>query len=177
MQLYRFSPIQNEEELLTAITHTHLACFQLCKNSFSKYFPIAGNIGIFCHYPEEYKTLTQIREKLTSPEDNVNQKYFKLYEPIVIPETGDVPETTYTHLYIRQPDPYRAQVGDVDFIIDENEYIALKQSLIDQTSNIPDARVFPRADLDMVELYNPTIDALAYISPKEMTEKARIKQN
>ena len=41
---------------------------------------------------------------------------------------------------------------------------------------IKGVRLFERPDLDMVELYNFDVDALAYVSPRAMTEKVRIKQ-
>ena len=175
MKLYCFSPIKNEQELLEAIKHTHFACFELCKIAFDKYFPVAGNMGIFCHYDSEYKFLTELRKKLTEESGNLNQKYFRLHNPIVIPARGDVPETTYTHLYIRRPDQYRAQVGDVDFVIDDEKYIELKESL-QKGSQINGAKIFDRPDLDMVELSDPDIDALAYVSTRAMTEKVRVKQ-
>ena len=175
MKLYRFSPIKNEQELLEAIKHTHLACFELCKKAFGKYLPVAGNIGIFCHYDDEYKFLTVLRQNLTEKSDNINQKYFRLHSPIKIPARGDIPETTYTYLYIRKPDQYRAQVGDVDFIIGDEKYIELKESL-QKGSQINGAKIFNRPDLDMVELSDQDIDALAYVSTRAMTEKVRIKQ-
>ena len=174
MKLYRFSPIKNEDELLEAIKHTHFACFELCKQSFGKYLPVAGNIGVFCHYDDEYKFLMELRKKLTEESDNVNQKYFRLHKPIVIPARGDVPETTYTFLYIRKPDPYRFHVGDVDFVFEEEKYQELKKSL-QRGTIIKGARVFERLNLDMVELYDPDVDALGYVSPREMTEKVRVK--
>lgn len=176
MQLYRFSPIQNEAELLKAIEHIHFACFELCKQSFGKYLPVAGNIGVFCHYDNEYKNLIEIRRQLTEESDNLNQKYFRLHKPIVIPTKGDVPETAYTHLYVRKPDPYRAQAGDVDFVLEEDKYQELKTSL-QGGKIIQGARVFERPDLDMVELYNPDVDALGYVSPRAMTEKVRVRQS
>jgi hypothetical protein len=175
MKLYRFSPIKSEQELLTAIKHVHFACFKLCKQSFSEYLPVAGNMGIFCHYENEYKFLIEIRKKLTEASGNVNQKYFRLHKPIIIPAHGDVPETTYTFLYVRKPDPYRFHAGDVDFVLDENKYQELKESLL-VGKVIKGARIFERSDLDMIELYDPEVDALGYISPREMTEKVRVKQ-
>ena len=175
MKLYRFSPIKSEEELIEAIRHTHLACFELCKKAFGHYLPAAGNIGIFCHYDEEYKFLTELRKQLTQESDNINQKYFRLHENIVIPSQGDVPETTYTHLYIRQPDPYRAQVGDVDFVIEESNFKEVKTSL-QEGKVMEGARIFPRADLDMIELLDPDVDALVYVGPWEVTEKVRVRQ-
>lgn len=174
MKLYRFSPIKSKEELLKAISHTHFACYELCKQSMGRYLPNAGNIGIFCHYDDEFEFLKNLRIEMTEPSNNPDQKYFKLHEPITIPAKGDVPETVYTHLYIRRPDPYRAQVGDVDFYLEPEEYAKLKQSLIDGKV-IKGARIFPRQDLDMIELYDPDIDTCGYISTDTMTQKVRIK--
>lgn len=176
MKLYRFSPIQNKKELLEAIEHIHFACFELCKQSFGTYLPVAGNMGVFCHYEDEYEKLTQIRKDITEAPDNLNQKYFRLHGPIIIPARENVPETIYTYLYIRRPDQYRAQVGDVDFVIDDEKYIELKKSL-QGSSKMNGAKIFDRPDLDMVELSDPDIDALAYVSPRAMTEKVRIKQS
>jgi hypothetical protein len=173
MKLYRFSPIETKEQLLEAIKYTHFACYKLCKQSFSKYLPNAGNIGIFCHYDREYEYLTTLQKELCEMTDNFNQKYFKLLTPIVIPAGGDVPETTYTYLYIRKPDPYRYQVGDLDFYLEQSEYDELKQSLLTGKSDINGARAFDRADLDMVELYDPDVDTLGYVSIHKMTEKVR----
>ncbi len=174
MKLYRFSPIETKEQLLEAIKHTHFACFLLCKKVFSKYLLVAGNIGVFCHYDDEYKFLTKLREELTEISDNLNQKYFRLHTPIIVPAKDDVPETTYTYLYIRRPDQYRAQAGDVDFVADNEKYIELKESLL-KGAKINGAKVFDRPDLDMIELSDPDIDALAYVSTKAMTEKVRVK--
>lgn len=175
MKLYRFSPIENREQLLEAIKHIHFACFELCKEALGNFLPVAGNMGVFCHYDSEYQLLTKLREEMTEASDNLNQKYFRLQEPIVIPAKDDVPETTYTYLYIRRPDQYRAQVGDVDFVIEDNRYLELKE-VLQNGSQINGAKVFDRPDLDMIELSDPDIDALAYISTKAMTEKVRVKQ-
>ncbi|MBI2797671.1 hypothetical protein HYX70_00020 [Candidatus Saccharibacteria bacterium] len=129
MKLYRFSPIQNQDELLEAVKYIHFACYKLCKQSFGKYLPNAGNAGVFCHYDEEYDKLVGIRKQLTELSEDPKQKYFKLHEPIVIETKDDIPETTYTYLYIRKPDIYRAQVGDIDFYLEQKEYHELKKSL------------------------------------------------
>lgn len=174
MKLYRFSPIKSKEELLEAIKHIHLECYKLCKQCFGEYLPNAGNIGVFCHYDDEYEFLTNLRKELTESSDNVDQKYFKLYEPIVIPAQDDIPETTYTYLYVRRPDPYRFHVGDVDFYLEPEKYAETKQSLLNG-NKIKGARVFERPDLDMIELYGPDSDALGYVSTEKMTEDVRVK--
>lgn len=161
-QPYRFSPIRNQNELLQAIDFLNSACYRLVQQILGKHPPVVGNVGVFCHYEEEYKCLVQIREKLTKPSDNPNQKYFQLHQPIIFVAKDGVPEAVYTHLYIRKPDPYRGQVGDVDFSLDPEAYDALKQKLL-KGDKIKGARVFDRPDLDMIELYSAEVDALAYI--------------
>lgn len=174
MKLYRFSPIKSKAELLEAVRYIHLECYKLCKESFGEYLPNAGNIGVFCHYDDEYEYLTNLRKELTESSDNVDQKYFRLHEPIVIPAQGDVPETTYTYVYVRRPDPYRFHVGDVDFYLEPEKYIETKQSLF-SGKKMKGARVFERPDLDMIELYDPDSDALGYVSTEKMTEDVRLK--
>lgn len=170
MKLYRFSPIVNKAQLLKAVKYTHFACHKLCKQSFGKYLPVAGDIGIFCHYDKEYKFLTKLREKLTDSRDSFNQRYFRLHKPIVIPAKGKIPKTEYTFLYIRRPDPYRHQVGDVDFFLEQDKHSKLKNSLIKE-NKLKGARVYQSTELNMIELYNPDIDALAYICTWKMKPK------
>lgn len=78
-----------------------------------------------------------------------------------------MPETAYTHLYIRQPDPYRYQVGDVDFYLEPEEYRKLKQKV--KKGIVKKARVFPRPDLDMIELLDPDVDVLGFIATWKMS--------
>ncbi len=174
MKLYRFSPIQSLDALLEAITHIHFASYRLCQQSFGRHLPNAGNMGVFCHYDDEYAQLVEVRKQLAKPSDDPNQKYFELYEPIVISARDDVPETIYTHIYIRKPDIYRAQVGDVDFYLEQAAYDELKRSLSDG-EEMKGARIFPRNDLDMIELFDPDVDVLAYVSTNTMSQKARKK--
>jgi hypothetical protein len=173
MKLYRFSPINSQDELWQAVAYVHAACHQLCYQSFGRYLPTAGNVGIFCHYPEEYVQLTAVRQRLTDASVHFNQKYFRLWEPIVIEPSGDIPGASYSYLYIRQPDPYRSQVGDVDFCLDEAEYRELKQAMKDGKQVIG-ARLLDRSDIG-IELLDPDIDALSYVVVGTMDEV--IKQN
>jgi hypothetical protein len=172
MKPYRFSPIKDEKNLLNAIDYIHFACHKLCKKILGQYLPVAGNIGVFCHYDEEYKVLTELREKLTKASDNWNQKYYLLRKPIVIPAKGDVPETTYTYLYIRRPDPNHPNVGDVDFVMKMGEYNQLKKAL-SEGKVIKGAKIFDRPDLDLVELYDPGIDVHSFVGSKNMAENVR----
>ena len=170
MKLYRFSPIETKEQLLQAIIYTHLACHQLCEQSLGKYLPVVGDLGVFCHYDYEYDKLVAIQKELVNFSDSFNGKYFRLNESITIATQDGVPEATYTHLYVRKPDPYRSQVGDLDFYMTPDDYSELKSSLTDGKV-VKGARTFGRADLDMIELYDPDIDTLGYLSTHKVTDK------
>ncbi|HOZ36519.1 MAG TPA: hypothetical protein PLR18_01680 [bacterium] len=163
MKLYRFSPIENQDQLLQAIKYTHFVCHELCRKILYKYLFNFGNIGIFCHYDQEYELLTKISEELTDSTGSFNQKYFRLHQPMVIPAEGNVPETTYTHLYIRRPDSAKPQVGDVDFFLEPAEYAKLKNQ-----SNLKGVRPLNRPDLDLIGLHDPDIDALAYVGTHKL---------
>jgi len=175
MESYRFSPIKNKEQLLEAIKYTHLKCFELCKKTFGRYLPVAGNIGIFCHYDDEYKFLTELREQLTDKSDNWQQKYYRLHKPITIPAHGDMPDTVYTYLYIRKPDQH-SEVGDVDFVLDKKEYLELKNSLL-RGKEIKGIKIFDRPGLDLIKLFDPDIDALSFIGTKDMAENIKAQIN
>jgi len=174
MKLYRYSPVTSESVLREAIDYLHMESMKLCKRSLWRYLPNAWNVWFFCHFPEEYQHLTTLRESLTESSENMYQKYFKLQCPYVFNAKWGMPETTYSYLYIRKPDPYRFHVGDIDFYLPDDEYKILKQDLIDNGER-PGMRAFPREDLDMIELYDRDSDVLAYVSTESMTKKARVK--
>lgn len=173
MKLYKFSPIESKEQLLEAIKYTHFKCFELCEKTFGRYLPVAGNIGIFCHYDDEYKFLTELREQLTEKSDNWQQKYYRLHEPITIPVQGDMPETVYAYLYIRKPDQH-TEVGDVDFVLDSKEYDELKNTLL-KGIEIKGVKIFDRPGLDLIKLFDPDIDTLSFIGTKNMAENVKVK--
>ena len=174
MKSFKFSPIENNDRLLEAIQYVHLKCSELCKKVYGKYLPVAGNIGIFCHYDDEYAFLTKLRESLTDLSDNWNQKYYRLHEPISVPNCRDVPGTTYTYLYIRKPDQEKSQVGDVDFVLDKNEYLELKESLL-QGKQKKGMKIFDRPGLDLIELFDTNIDTISFIGTEYIAKSVRVK--
>ena len=93
---------------------------------------------------------------------------------MVIPAMGDVPETTYTYLYIRKPDPNHPDVGDVDFYLEPEKYKKLKESLL-AGKKITGASVFERPDLDLVKLHDPDVDAAAFVGTNKMSEIVKVK--
>ena len=163
MNPFRFSPIHDTTQLMKAITHIHAACHALCKQTMGKYLPVAGNIGVFCHFEDEYAFLKKLQAELTDLTKSVYGKYFWLHEPIIIPSKDSIPGASYRYLYIRKPDPSKPQVGDVDFYLEPVKHAALKQSLLDGKL-IKGARILPnRPELDFIELYDPDIDAWGYV--------------
>jgi len=165
-RLYRFSPIKTKAELLKAIEHINYGCYALCKNSLGKILPASGNIGVFCHYDDEYERLLKFQKELTNLPQNPTQKYLPLKKPIIIPGLGGIPETLYTHLYIRKPDPYRSHVGDTDFEMSVKDYEELKEKIAD--GKIKGARNPSHPTHDMVELFDPDSDVLGYISDHQL---------
>lgn len=169
MRPYRFSPITSKEELYDAIGYVHRVCHQLCLRPFGRYLPVRGNVGIFAHYDAEYAYLLSLRDQLVDPAVHYKNKYFKLERPIVVPEQDGVPGATYEFLYIRRVDPYRPQVGDVDFVLPPKEHKALKTNLNPETF-VNDARLFGRPEENMIELWNPDVDAVAYVATSKLRE-------
>lgn len=158
---------------MEAIEYVHFACFELSKRVFGRYLPVSGNLGIFCHFDDEFAFLTKIREELTEKDVNWNQKYYFLHQPIVIPAKADIPKTKYTFLYIRRPDENKPQVGDIDLVLDNNQFEILKtQSL--NGKEINKVELFYRPDLNMIRLSAFDVDALPYITTKYMTENVNI---
>lgn len=170
MGIFKFSPIKNQTELLQAIKYVHLACFSLCHEALGEYLPAAGNVGIFCHYDDEFVELIKLRQAMTIESDNWNQKYYRLHEPIIIPAENGVPETAYTHLYIRKPDADKSEVGDIDLVMPQDKFAEFKK-MADEQGKIGETNALYRPDLDMIRISKPEVDALLYITTTTMEEK------
>jgi hypothetical protein len=100
----------------------------------------------------------------------LNNKYFCLHKPITIAaEWGDIPKTTYTYLYVRRPDEQKPQVGDVDLVLDGEEFEKLKNEVVGKKV-VDGVEMFYRPDLNMIVLEDKDIDVLAYITTKYMYE-------
>lgn len=169
MRQFRFSPIKCERELYKVLEYIHLEAHRMCEKNLGRLLPVCGNIGVFCHYEDEFEWLTKLRKELTDQSDNWNHKYFRLYKPIVIPAKNDIPKTTYTYLYVRKPDPKNSHVGDVDFYLEPNKYEELKMSLL-SGKIMNGVRIFDRPDLDLIRLSDSNSDVTAYVGKKTMTE-------
>lgn len=172
MKSFRFSPIKDKAELLKALEYIHFESFRLCKQNLGYILPVAGNIGVFCHYEDEFEKLTEIRKELTDTSVNWNQKYFRLHTPIVIAAKNGISETTYTYLYIRRPDIAHPQVGDLDFYMEPKKYNDLKRSLL-SGKIMNGVQILDRADLDLVKLSDPESDVVAFVGSYNLDEITR----
>ena len=159
---FRFSPVSDPDKLLAALEYIHLQSHRLCSENLGYLLPVAGNIGFFCHFDDEFEKLTTLRKELTDLQDNWNQKYYRLYKPIVFAAKDGIPETTYTYLYVRKPDADTPHVGDVDFYLKPDEYAELKKAVMVGKFK-KGVKMFERPDLDMVRLYDPNIDVSAFV--------------
>jgi len=176
MPKFRFSRIKDESTLFEAIKYLHIECNKLCFEAFGRYLQNAGNIGIFCHFEEEFTKLIEIRNQLTIPSTNPDQKYFTLIQPILIEQTDNIPATEYKYLYVRKPKSDSPQVGDIDFYFEDEEFELIKQSIL-AGKVYKNARIYDRPDLNMIEILDPNSDVLPYISTRSETERVRVKQS
>lgn len=162
------------QKLHQRIREIHFGCHRLVKMALEKYLPVVGNVGVFCQTDEEYEGFLKLSQQLTKLSDNPKQKYFELEEPMVILAERDVPEAEYTHLYIRKPDPtpFGQYLGDIDFVMERDEYIDFKRSV--KAGKVKGAEIYDRPGWDAVMITNPNINSAAFVMTKPSTEKVRV---
>lgn len=162
------------EDLISRLNTIHTDCNKLCFLALGKYLECSGNIGVFCQNEDEYTIFLKLKDELTKESFNPNQKYFELINAINI-EGREVPDGVYTHLYIRKPDqtPYGKYLGDVDFVLNFAEYEELKRQV--SKGLVKNAQLYDRPGWDTIQITDPLISSVAYISTKEFAEKVRVK--
>jgi len=157
MNLYHFSPIKNKKQLLEAVKYVVVQTTKLCKKSIGKELPITS-LTIFSHYTEEYKNLVKIALSLGKLHNENNGPYVYLKNPL------KVGSNTIKYLRIRQPDPYRMQVGCNDFNVEDYQSFKRKYLTKDQKN----LHIIKRPDYEMMEFFDPNFDVLAYVVSKEI---------
>lgn len=156
MNLYRFSPIQNETDCTRAIEYIQEKLRELSKLVIEEGLPI-NTLKIFAHYEEEYKFLKQWVDGLGNNEDEGSSTSYYVKPDKQMTINDDPIE----YVGIRVPDPYRAQVGCGDFVVDN--YEDFKTKYLGRSANI---REVPHQKYEMLELFHPDIDVLGYIVKK-----------
>jgi hypothetical protein len=150
MKLYRFSPIKTEDALQKAVSYLIGQETVLAANLIGSALPITF-LTVFAHYDDEYDTLSDIIRgwgEMGKANNGVKVRLSK-----AIRERGQSIE----ELRIRQPDPYRMQVGCCDFGVDD--YSAFKETNLGKRG----LRLIERPKYEMIEFFDPDFDVLAYI--------------
>ena len=155
VRLYRFSPIQDEEQLFKAVNYIAKGSTKLCKKIIGKPLP-TSSLTIFSHYSKEYEQLTNILLGLGTKLKEQNGIYVTLDEPI------SVGKHLIKQIRIRQPDPYRMQVGCNDFEV--KDYHSFKKEYLNKFPQ--NLRLIERSDYEMIEFCDPAFDVLAYVVSK-----------
>ena len=156
-KLFRFSPIKTKENLFDAINYVSKEMGNLCKKITGTEYPIAC-LTIFSHYPGEFENLKEIAFSLGNLDSEANGPYVKLTNPI------QLKSNKLDLLRIRNPDPYRYQVGCGDFEVPDYKEFK-KTFLIKKSDNL---RLISRPEYDMIEFFDPDFDVLAYVLSKEI---------
>jgi len=152
MKLYRFSPITGKEQLLEAVSCIAKNTTQLCQKIIGEELPI-NPLTVFSHYHEEFENLKKILFELGSQVSEANGPYVKLGDPI------QLPNNLLDQLRVRQPDPYRMQVGCSDFVVPN--YVEFKNKYLNKCAT--NLRLISRPEYEMIEFFDPDFDVLAYI--------------
>lgn len=151
-KIYRFSPIKTKDELFDAINYVATKTIELRKKVTSKVYP-TKLLTIYSHYPNEFENLKSMLFKLGSFDKEVNGPYVKLFDPI------QLPNNKLEFLRIREPDPYRMQVGCSDVVVPDFE--GFKKEYLAKYSN--SLRLLKRPERDILEFFDPDFDVLAYV--------------
>lgn len=157
-KFYRFSPIETEEELQRAILYIATETEILVENIVGVKYPIPY-LTVFSHYPKEYEALNKILAQLGKPEPANNGVAVRLAKPIKLADQY-IPK-----IRIREPDPYRPHVGCNDFKV--TDYTKFRNKLFSGNKR-DNFRVIPRPEYEMIELFHPDYDVLAYVVSEEM---------
>ena len=163
-------------QLLEFINHLHAESYSICWNTFGRYFENAGNVGIFCQSDKDYENFNLIKSEITVSSDDPTRKYFELLIPLTIPEKEDIPGATYTHLYIRKPDPspYGTHLGDIDFYVSEIDFEKLFIEVGE--GKYKNAVQYEQPMIGkLIEMSESETGTLAYISTKDVTERIRFR--
>jgi hypothetical protein len=151
---YRFSPITNLEQLLSAINYIAEQTSLLAKQATGLDLAIKS-LTVFSHYNDEFEVLKNIIKPLGKPHNENNGPRIKLDQPIKS-KTNNI-----EYLRIRHPDSGRPQVGCNDFIVEN--YQNFKEQFLNENHNL---RLIVRPNYEMIEFFDTKFDVLAYIVSK-----------
>jgi hypothetical protein len=153
MQLYRFSPLQTGEDCHEALMYIDEKLRALSDLVLEEEPPV-NTLKIFAHYDEEYTFLKQWVDSIGEKKDEGSSTSYYVKPATSIVINSDPIE----YVGIRVPDPYRAQVGCGDYVVDNYEEFKGKY-----LGASPYIREVPHEKYEMLELFHPDVDVLGYI--------------
>lgn len=150
--VYRFSPISSKEKLLEAVQYVASSATKLGQQVVGEEYPI-NSLTIFSHYQDEFAKLKEILLEMGKLDHENNGPFVQLNNPITLPNND------LQLLRVRQPDPYRLQVGCCDFQVPN--YEEFKSVFLNKNPN--NLRLITRPEYEMIEFFDPNFDILAYV--------------
>lgn len=150
--LYRFSPIESEEDFKYALEYIASELEKLSQELLTQSLPI-NTLKVFAHYPEECDYLYKLVSKM-GPKASISSGT-SLYVEV----NEQIHGHNIKYLGVRIVDPYRLHVGCGDY-----EVVDIEEFRKQHTNSSPFVRNFRE---DMIELWHPNYDILGYIIPNE----------
>ena len=155
MQLYRFSPIQDEKTLETAWEYVIEELEKLSQKILGETLPISY-LTLFSHYPDEYAFLHTYFSRL-GPEAS-----FSSERTLYVAVNKIIGTNNIRYMGVRNIDPYRMQVGYGDF--ETEKFLEYKEKYA-SSPFVRDA--VAHDNTKMLEIWHPDFDVLGYVIPKE----------
>jgi len=153
MQLYRFSPITNDEQCSEALLYINAQLGMLIKVAIQTDLPI-DTLKIFAHYDAEYTFLRKWIVTIGENDGTSEPSYYvKPTKPI------EINDSRISLIGMRRPDPYRSQVGCGDYVVED--YNAFKSTYLGKS---PFIREIAHPKFEMLEVFHPDFDVLGYIA-------------
>lgn len=151
--LYRFSPIKNEEDLERVWEYITEQLEKLSQEILHEKLSVSI-LKVFPHYPNEYKYLYDAISNMGP------QAKFSSKTSLYVEVSKEIMGNHISSLGIRFVDPYRMQVGCGDYEVDN--FASYREKHIDSPF-VRDAK----DSTDMLEIWHPDFDVLGYVIPKE----------
>lgn len=156
MQLYRFSPIRTLDQIKQALRYVSSEGTKLGERAVGEQLSI-DYLTLFAHYDGEYRGLVSQLKELGKDEPANHGIRIALHQPMII-ETQSI-----ALIKVRQPDPYRTQVGCCDFKVPD--YQSFKNKYLFQAQ--ANLRLIERPGYEMIEFFDPDFDVFAYVVSKK----------
>lgn len=151
-RLYHFSPITSREQFDLALDYIARESMKLVQQLCSELPPLES-VRVFAHYPEEYRNLEEYVTQFgpRSQHQPTTGMYVDCHTFIA--------DQAVQRIGIRPADPYRAQVGHADFVVDSFE--SFRSRFMPHPDNF--VRDMPGREGKLIELWHPDFDVTAYI--------------